>query len=162
MRSGLRNVLSSLQRLSFMITVLCALELVSGSAHASLGGDMESVDADQSALNSTEQITASTDTYTVYTLKTSSGMMIREYLSLDGKVFAVAWQGPTLPNLRLILGDFYTQYTDAAREKHGDHSHLVIRRPDLVVESSGRMRAFFGRAYLPKAMPSDVAITDIK
>ena len=162
MRSGIRNVLCSLLRPRFMIAMLCSLDLLSGAAYASLGGDIESVDSDQTALNSTEEITASTDTYTVYTLKTSSGMIIREYLSLDDKVFAVAWQGPMLPNLRLILGNFYTQYTDAARENHGDHSHLVIRRTDLVVESSGRMRAFSGRAYLPKAMPSDIAITDIK
>jgi Protein of unknown function (DUF2844) len=162
MHSGFRNVLCSLLRSCFMIAMLYGLGLVSGAAFAALGGNMESVDADQAALNASEQITVSTDNYTVYSLKTSSGMMIREYLSLDDKVFAVAWQGPMLPNLRLILGDYYTQYTDAAREQHGDHGHLIVSLPDLVVESSGRMRAFFGRAYLPKAMPSDVAITDIK
>ena len=131
-------------------------------AWAALGGDMESVDSDQGAMNATEQIAASTENYTVYELQTEAGTVVREYLSLDGSVFAVSWQGPLLPNLRQLLGGYFTRYTEAAQKQSGGHGHLVVRLPDLVVESSGHMRAFFGRAYLPKAMPQGMTVADIK
>jgi hypothetical protein len=142
-----------------MTLILFALPL---SAWASLGGDMESVDADQAAMNASERITTSTEAYTVYELKTATGTVVREYLSLAGSVFAVTWNGPTLPNVRQILGGYFSEYTGAAQKQQGGHGHLLIRRPDLVVESSGRMRAFFGRAYLPQGLPQGVAVTDLK
>ena len=142
-----------------MALALCAFPL---SASAALGGDMESVDADQAAMNATEQIAASSESYTVYELRTPAGTVVREFLSLDGRVFAVAWKGPLLPDLRQILGGYFKQYTEAAHNQHGGHGHLVIRRSDLVVESSGHMRAFSGRAYLPQAMPQDIAVTEIQ
>jgi hypothetical protein len=131
-------------------------------AYASLGGDMESVDADQADMNASERISAASENYTVYELQTPTGTIVREYLSLVGSVFAITWQGPSLPNLRQLMGTYFTQYTEAANTQHGGHGHLEVRLPDLVVESSGRARAFFGRAYLPKGLPQGVAVTDIQ
>jgi len=162
MQTGLRNTLVLLVRTWLVITLLFSMASVPESASAALGGDMESVDADQTALNAAEQIATSSDSYTVYELRTPAGTVVREFLSLDGRVFAVAWKGPLLPDLRQILGEYFKQYAEAAHNQHGDHGHLVIRRSDLVVESSGRMRAFSGRAYLPRAMPQDLAVSDIQ
>jgi len=130
-------------------------------AFAALGGDAASLQADQAEMNAGQTITAA-DAYQVYELQTATGTTIREYLSTAGTVFAVAWEGPTLPNLRQLLGDYFAQYTEAAQSWRGGHGHLVIRQDDLVVESSGRMRAFFGRAYLPQSLPPGVAISDIR
>jgi hypothetical protein len=162
MQTGLRNILALVARPWLVIMLLFAMASVPGLAWAALGGDMESVDGDQAAMNATEQIATSSDSYTVYELRTPAGTVVREYLSLDGSVFAVTWKGPLLPDLRQIFGDYFKQYAEAAHNQHGDHGHLVIRRSDLVVESSGRMRAFSGRAYLPQAMPQAVAVSDIK
>jgi hypothetical protein len=161
MHAGLRNNPGALAR-ACLIGLMLVCASLPGSAAAALGGDMESVDADQAAMNATSEITASTEFYTVYELRTETGAVVREYLSLAGSVFAVAWQGPLLPNLRLLLGDYFAQYTEAAQNQHGDHGRLVVRQADLVVESSGHMRAFIGRAYLPRALPQDVAVTDIQ
>ncbi len=160
MQTGLRKTLAWLARPCLIVALLSGT--VSVPAWASLGGDMESVDADQSAMNASEEITASTDAYTVYELKTPIGTVVREYLSLAGSVFAVAWDGPTLPNLRQILGSYFTQYTEAAQKQQGGHAHLLVRRSNLVVESSGRMRAFSGRAYLPQSLPQGATDSDIK
>lgn len=132
------------------------------SASATLGGDMESVQADQADMNASQRISAATENYTVYELQTPTGTMIREYLSTSGTVFAIAWQGPLLPNLRLLMGAYFTEYTEAANTQHAGHGHLEIQLPDLVVESNGRVRAFFGRAYLPQGLPQGVAVTDIQ
>ena len=160
MHTGLRKILAWLRRPCLIVAL--ASGAASAPAWASLGGDMESVDADQAAMNASEQITTSTEAYTVYELKTATGTVVREYLSLAGSVFAVTWDGPTLPNVRQILGGYFSEYTEAAQKQQGGHGHLLIRRPDLVVESSGRIRAFFGRAYLPQGLPQGVAVTDIK
>jgi len=162
MHTGLRNTLVLLARPWLVIAMLFCMTSVPVVAWAALGGDMESVDADQTAMNATEQIATSSESYTVYELRTPAGTVVREFLSLDGSVFAVTWKGPLLPDLRQILGGYFKQYTEAAHNQHGGHGHLVIRRSDLVVESSGHMRAFSGRAYLPQAMPQDIAVSDIR
>ncbi len=161
MQNGFGNTLATLAR-PCLIMLMLVCGAAPGSSWAALGGDMESVDNDQGALNASEQITASNDSYTVYELSITTGTVVREYLSLDGKVFAVTWKGPLLPDLRQILGSYFKQYSDSASSKHGDHGHLVVRDPDLVVESGGHLRAFFGRAYLPQAIPTGVAVSDIK
>ena len=132
-----------------------------GSAQAALGGDAASVEADQAKMNASSQITAATG-YAVHELRTSTGLTVREYMADGGKVFAITWQGPMLPNLRLLLGGYFDAYAAAARARHGGHGHLVVTQGDLVVESSGHMRDFFGRAYLSQQLPTGVGLADIQ
>jgi hypothetical protein len=76
-------------------------------------------------------------------------------------VFAVAWNGPTVPDLRDILGQYFDNYVTAAKAQHSGHHHLQIRQSGLVVSAGGHMRAFSGLAYLPQAMPSGVSVGDL-
>ena len=80
----------------------------------------------------------------------------------DGKVFAVAWNGPNIPNLRQTFGRYYDNYVTAAKANACGHTHLQIQQSDLVVQSSGHMRAFSGRAYLPQAVPSGVDLGELR
>jgi hypothetical protein len=152
------------------LSLLLSAALPPLEASAALGGDMESVQADQAAMGAsqqgsaaTEHISAATENYTVYELQTPAGITVREYLSLSGTVFAIAWQGPVLPNLSQLLGAYFSKYTEAATDaRHTGHGHLNIQLPDLVVESNGRVRAFFGRAYLPNGLPQGVVVSDIQ
>ena len=43
----------------------------------------------------------------------------------------------------------------------GGHRHLVIEQPGLVVQISGRMRAFVGRAWVPGLVPQSFSVNDI-
>jgi hypothetical protein len=82
--------------------------------------------------------------------------MVREFVSPSGKVFAVAWQGPSIPDLRQVLGTYFAQYAEAAQaaqKKRAGHGPLMIRESDLVAELSGHQRAFAGRAYVPQLVP---------
>ena len=148
-------------RVWLTIVIVFTASLLPGSAAATLGGDMESVDRDQSVLNASQQIAASTQSFTVYELRPATGAVVREYLSLAGNVFAVAWKGTVPPDLRQILGASFGRYAEAAQRLHGGHGHLSIRRQDLVVESNGQRKAFFGRAYLPQALPPDIDVDDL-
>jgi hypothetical protein len=129
--------------------------------YAALGGYVGSIQADQANMNASQQITDNTS-YLVYELQASTGMVVREYVSAAGTVFAITWQGPMLPDLRQLMGAYFAQYTQAAQEQHGGHGHLVIHGDDLIVESSGHMRMFFGRAYLPQRLPPGLTVSDIQ
>jgi hypothetical protein len=144
---------------------LAVLTLGSLPALAGLGGDISSVQADRSEMKAQVRATAPTVGYSVEQMQLPSGTLLSEYLSPDGKVFAVSWFGPTKPDLRQALGSYVQQYmTATAQVPHNSATrrHFQLRTPELVVESSGRMRAFYGRAYVPSLLPPNVTVDDIE
>ena len=100
--------------------------------------------------------------YRVHEIQLPSGTLLREYVAPGGKVFAVSWSGPALPNLSQALGSYFAVYASAAQEKHAGRNHLEIRQEGFVMHSSGHMRAFSGHAYLPQAVPAGMALEDIR
>ena len=84
--------------------------------------------------------------------------IITSIVGPDGKVFAVAWNGPAMPNLREALGKHFEDFAGAAKSRHAGHNRLELKQDDLVVESSGHMRAFAGRAYLASEVPTGVDV----
>jgi hypothetical protein len=80
-------------------------------------------------------------------------------------VFAVAWEGPWLPNLRQILGPYFETYQRAVQSGSANRrarGSLKIDLPDVVVQMSGHPRAFSGRAYVPRLMPQRVQAQSIR
>jgi hypothetical protein len=101
--------------------------------------------------------------YEVHSITTASKGLIREYVSRTGIVFAVTWRGPTPPNLRQLFGAYFEpfQKAAAARLLPGNHRQLRLDQSDFVVQVTGRLRAFAGRAYVPSLIPRDVSIADL-
>jgi len=100
--------------------------------------------------------------YRIHEIQLPGATLLREFVAPDGNVFAVAWNGPTPPNLRQALGKYFDAMISAPKPKFADHRHLQIQQGDLVVQGSGRMRAgFSGRAYLASAIPSGVNLGDL-
>jgi hypothetical protein len=128
---------------------------------AALGGDAASVDADRVRMKATHRMIAGS-TYSVQEIQTPAGTTIREYVSPAGKVFGVVWQGPQMPDLKQLFGDYFGTYQDAAKAQRTSRGALRVVQPDIVVHSGGHMRAFFGRAYVPQLVPTGVSIDDIK
>jgi len=128
---------------------------------AVLGGSAESVVADQVRLEAKRSVVENRE-YTVHEISRDDGTVIREYVTTAGKVFGVSWTGPTIPDLSQLLGPYNTEYQNALRTKPGRRRSAVVRNPDLVVESSGHMRAFHGRAYLKSLLPNGVAEETVK
>ena len=132
-------------------------------AFATLGEDVSTVRADQARIQATETIRQKS-AYSIHELQSPSGMAVREYASPSGKVFAVAWHGPSMPNLKQLLGSHFQEYqqalqTQGQRVRRGP---VLVQLPDLVVELGGHMRDFRGRAYLPDQMPSGVRAEEIR
>ncbi len=133
-------------------------------AWASLGGDATSIQADQIHLQGT-RTTKPAESYTVHEIQSATGTVVREYVSPQGKVFAIAWHGPWLPDLRQLLGGYFEQYRAAVQSRSGTRmvrKPVVIDQPGLVVQIGGHVRAFAGRAYVPGMLPSGVRAEDIE
>jgi hypothetical protein len=128
----------------------------SAAAHAALGAPYASVAADQVQLRASIKVTAQAG-YTVHALTLPSGTIVREYVAANGVVFAVAWNGPSQPNFNTVLGSYFADLKSAASTGHGGRNRLDLERADLVIQSGGHMRAFFGRAYLVGAVPGGVS-----
>ena len=98
--------------------------------------------------------------------KASNGTVVREYVSSAGKIFAVTWHGPFLPDLRQILGRYSERFSQASQARNNNRPRirgpLLLQEPGLVVQSGGHMRAYFGRAYIPDQVPQGVNIEEIK
>lgn len=153
------TVLSPVRLAMLMVAVLAAGAAL--PARAALGGDAASVEADRVSVKGQIRATAVSG-FEVREIMTPGGTRVREYLSADGKVFAVSWRGPFMPNLRQLLGAYYERYTHSVSGPHpGGHRHLVVEQPGLVVQSNGRMRAYFGRAWDPGLLPPNFSTDDI-
>jgi hypothetical protein len=130
-------------------------------AGAALGEPESSVQTDVAMLQGSIRTTEHAS-YRLHEIQLPSGTVLREFAGSDGKVFAVAWNGPNIPNLRQAFGRYFDTYVTAAKAKHAGHTHLQIQQSDLVVQSNGHMRAFVGRAYLPQAVPSGVDLGELR
>ncbi len=143
------------------ICLAAASLLLSPSAAATLGGDQSSVQDVQARTHATMHVTCA-GRYTLHEMRLSTRTTVREYRGNAGKVFAVTWQGPWRPDLRLLLGAYYQQFVEAARAPRRGRGPAAIRLPGLVVELAGHQRAFYGRAYLPDALPTGLRPEDIR
>lgn len=147
-----------LLRRSFMRFFL--IGFASSFSFAALGGDVSSVQSDQAHMRASIRLTQNA-MYTTHELQSPAGTTVREFVSRGGKVFGVAWQGPFMPDLRQVLGDYYDQYEQAARQHHS-HGPMTLQLPGLIVRSGGHQRAFAGQAYLPEMVPQDVRAEEIR
>ena len=102
--------------------------------------------------------------YTIEETQLDNGTRVREYATPAGLVFAVAWQGPVLPDLSVLLGNYFNAFkleTDQARLLGRRGAPVDMLRDTLVVRSNGRMRNFFGHAYATDLIPPGVSVKDI-
>ena len=131
------------------------------SAWAWLGGDGTSVETDQQRMSANVTATDAPG-YTTYDIRTPSGTLVREFVSPAGRVFAVVWNGPTLPDMRQLLGPYFDRYVNSANVLGAGAGSRVVDEPGFVAYAGGHMRGFFGRAYIPESIPAGVNVADIR
>lgn len=142
------------------------LDLSARPAYAGLGATTASIEPDRVSMKG-QLRSRSGAGYSVAEITTASGTVVREYVSPAGVVFAVSWYGPSMPNLQQTFGTYFTQFQAAvqarrAQEPHlRGHNHLEIHTSSLVVHAMGHMRQYFGVAYVPSLMPTNVSLSDL-
>ena len=150
-----------LKRLVITAVVLIAAAM---PAKASLGGDAASIQADQLHMQGSRTMKPA-ESYAMHEIQAANGTVVREYLSAEGKVFAIAWHGPWIPDMRQLLGSYFDQYAQATQAQRGARMRrgpILINQPGLVVQIGGHPRAFTGRAYVPEMLPSGVGAGNIQ
>ena len=137
------------------VPLFLCLSFAAASAAACLGQTEASIQTETQTLRGVLQRIKHGD-YTVIQIDRDDGTVIRQYINAKGLVFGIHWQAPSMPNLQLLLGSYFTEF-QRARQARGHRSRsLVMQTKNLVVESIGHMRAFHGRVYLPSLLPASL------
>lgn len=88
---------------------------------------------------------------------------MREFVSPQGKVFGVAWEGPFQPDFQQILGSYFETMKQAiAAQRHYGHVPVSIETSGFIFQQGGHMRNFHGRAYVPTLLPPNVDPADVQ
>lgn len=135
------------------------LLLAAGAAHAALGGNFASVQAEAQRLNGTLH-TTSTANYDVHEIQVNGRAIERQYVNHAGQVFGIAWKSRGSADLKAMLGSYFAKY-QAGGIRRVDLHHSVLTSPDLVVEVGSFLQTFMGRAYVPAQVPAGTAPSEI-
>ncbi|BCG47172.1 hypothetical protein GEOBRER4_n1999 [Citrifermentans bremense] len=139
-----------------------ALLLPVPQAQATLGERADSIAKDSKALSTATCKTVQRDRYAMQEM-TSETTAVREFLTPEGVVFAVAWNGLVHPDLSQLLGSYDQEYRTALskQQRKRGHRQTQVRANRVVVETWGHMRNLQGRAYLPGLVPQGVNLDEI-
>jgi hypothetical protein len=166
-----RTSLSTFRRASIPTPFACAVValalLTAAPAHAVLGGTVATIDADQARIAGTRRLAASAQASSmqVHSLVRDDGSAVHEFVSGAGVVFAISWHTRFKPDLGALLGVHAPAYAAAARRAMaapGIRRRVAVEEGDLVVEASGHLNAFVGRAYLKSMLPAGISADAIR
>jgi hypothetical protein len=149
------------RRLALAIVVAGGAPLAP-TAQAGLGEPVDSVERDHAAVHGSALSVTPMLNYDLHETTTVDGARLRQYATRAGTVFAVAWSGPALPNLKLVLGKSYDAYVAAASAHRGSHHVLNIVTPDLVLNITKHARGFTGNAYQPALLPAGTTAQELR
>jgi hypothetical protein len=157
-------------------SIALAVLATSPDAHAELDGTMPPAVGAASAASAAgaaaavardaadSQTTLLNGALRMRTFTDNGGTTLNEYATSTGQIIAYTWSGPTMPDLRALLGSHNASYQAgvAAGQASGNLHDSRIVRDDLIVESGGPMRGYVGRAWLPQALPPGVSADDFQ
>ena len=131
---------------------------------AALGQPAATVERDRVMMKGQRQSRSGAG-YSIETI-TVAGMQIKEYVSADGVVFAVAWKGTGVPDLKVLLGEYFEEYREGLRAARSRTPRVRepfrMKSDRFVIERAGHSRSLLGRAYLPTHLPPGFIPEDIE
>ena len=107
------------------------------------------------------QATQAAQGYRVFAIVLNNGTVVREFVDTAGRVFALRWSGPDLPDMDLLLGPYLSVFkasVQAARQAGKRGGPVVVQSGGLVLVSTGVMGAFQGYAFLDALSPPGVDV----
>ena len=147
----------------FSLIGLAVLPLLASSAHAELGGAMSGVQADRAQMKA-QIVSVPKSTHTIHEMTLPNGGGVKEFTNTKGQVYAVTWSGPGKPDLRSLLGGYFTSFQadNAKLSPRSRRRPAAIHRSDLVIQTGGHMGYFWGIAYIPPLAPADFSVSDLQ
>jgi hypothetical protein len=141
-----------------ILSAVLVLALGSMPAWAGLGQPEASVISDQLHMKSEHRV-QDFQAYKVHELANTEGAVVREYVSSEGTVFGISWQGRSTPDMNQLLGNYVNNFQTATRDQTQIRQRrgITIRTNDFVYSNFCRMGVCSGSAYAPKLVPSNVS-----
>lgn len=160
MKSAHPKLRVKMQKPFVTLVFILTIAAIPALAHAGLGDTI--VNAAQAQAQG-QTISSSQTDFTVYAgTQPVYEATVHQYVSnATGKVFAVEWSGPRMPNLKSLLGSYFGAYTAARGTKPISLHAMSITTPDLVMEVHGPNGNIEGRAWAPALVPSNVSVANI-
>jgi hypothetical protein len=142
-----------------ILSAVLVLALGSMPAWAGLGQPEASVTSDQLHMKSEHRV-QDLQAYKVHELANTEGAVVREYVSPDGTVFGITWQGRSTPDMNQLLGNYVNNFQTATRDQTQIRQRrgIAIRTSDFVYSNFCRLGVCSGSAYAPKLLPSNVSV----
>lgn len=142
-----------------VLTISLGLILAAIPAWATLGQPEASVTSDELQMKSEHRVQGFQN-YKVHELTVANGMTVREYVSPEGTVFGVTWQGHSTPDMTQLLGAYLNNLQTATRTqtKIIPRRGMTVKTNDFVYSNFCRMRVCQGSAYVPSLIPSNVSV----
>jgi len=141
-------------------TLICFFFLVlqTSLTYAQLGGASLLGNDRLTRLNNQSITSNNGQSYLINSYQTPEKTIIREYINTSNRVFAVAlnFSGPA--PLQLILGNYFDRYVAATSMPLTGRAPLRLQDADLVIQTGGQMRSYFGYAYLPLQRPAGFTV----
>lgn len=140
------------------VSVLCALLLGLSplTARAGLGENVAHIAQDRVVLRGTPVQVTRSGAYDRHELQTAAGVQVREFADRSGRIFAVTFNGPSKPDLKVLLGAHYTEYATATRPSVSTHKVYTHASGTLALSIVKLPRGFTGSAFIPDAVPVGV------
>lgn len=147
-------------RLSTLAAAAGLLAATLAPAHAALGGHSGALASEARSLRATAlaaRPASNPSAYQRHDLVLADGGRASEFADANGRVFAVSWQAPTMPELATLLGGHRSSLEKAQLPVPGmgrAPSQINARDGDCVLVSSGHLRAYHGYSYLQSQLPA--------
>jgi len=154
---------------SYLALPLAFMLLAPARAKAELGGSLSGVKADGAHMGR-QMASIAVGNYSRHDITRANGGMVREFTNARGQVFAVTWSGPGKPDLRTLLGRYFTVLQASGLQASGNtigrtmHSlrrPAQVSQPDLQIQTGGHMGWFHGVAFIPSLAPSGYSTSDL-
>lgn len=89
---------------------------------------------------------------------------IKEFLDASGTVYAVRWEGPRPPDLNVLLGRYFPEYSVAVvtTRTRMARRRLMADSSNLHISQFGRPGQLFGIVYLKNRLPDGINPEDLK
>jgi hypothetical protein len=141
-----------------VVGVLMFMILANVPASAVLGDSEASVTSDSIRMKSEDHV-QKFNGYQAHELTSAHGPTVREYVSPQGTVFGVTWQGTSVPDMNQLLGPYFNRLQNATPEETRIQRRrgITVTTKDFVYSNFCHMRACTGRAYVPSLLPSNVS-----
>ena len=149
--------------LNILLILPVAMLFVGTTAFATLGESEASIDSDATALHGTHLTTSVNGQIRARQLKTTKAV-IKQYTNASGQVYALSWQGVKHPDLSVLMGAYFPEYSSAlkARGSSSLRRNSTVTTSQAVIHLSGVPRHMSGLVYVPALLPSEVKTGDLR